>query len=1034
MDRQTITVDIAPEGYADHRLKVSQYDVGRPLGVYIKQGGTDLDCSGYTAQLYLYKPDRTNIEKLCTIAGNLITWDTAEQETIVAGICVAEIRIREGNRNVGTANFTIWVEESPADTSGSSHSESQSLIDMVDRAEDAAETAESSAAIAVHAKEDAEAAARQTVEAIESYDEMTAAATGLSAGSNPTAEIDRTGDNPVLRLGIPAGNAGYSPTVTITTITGGHRITITDATGDHSADVLDGVDGDDGYSPTVSITTITGGHRITITDKTGDHSVDVMDGEDGDDGYSPTVTVTEITGGHRVVITDQQGQHPFDVMDGEDSAVLSVNGKTGPVVLDGGDINVNNSAQTPVTVADELGNLNRALNDQRVSVDTLYEEKTGDVVIIETPAVIKGVKYILSPVVSETPEKTITGHEGSSFYFSDENSQNATEIDVKFPDSAGIVYGGIINTITKKLVVNTLCVDFSLLRWDIQTFSATNKVFYVTLPSAIPNIKLKWSDDSDYYCISENYDSVGYDKFAGSSKPTYTIAQRNDSGVKRLYVRTTLDATITPSGKAVFECDVPTEYYLEIDPESITPYNGVNKLWAINSDITVQYLRSIITDLSDNAKNISEIKDKVQNFLEPDALPYVDTIPSYYIEPEDTPVSFSGAYSYLDNKIAQIPKDGKSFFLINDVHWGGNQKHSTHLINYIRKRTGIKKVLFGGDVYGYASTKYEAAKLAGSYLYQSRRAFGTDYIPCVGDHDNNTAASGESQDIFLPYEQTRELFVGDLERDKNYHFYNPAEKLAEYVTPGTDDYNGAMDFFHTVYYYDDNINKIRVIALNCGTGSNSYGPMYNVFGASTSDVIRLQLDWLAETLMSTPNGFDVILLAHKGNFNVGAASIVNSIVSNFKRKNPSAYIHPNSSGLPNIDSWWPNEVTYHFGNAPDVGRVIALNGHDHSDMLLACGYIDGVSHNDINGGLTSLTSGDMIVQPKNVMQDANLNTCQIPIILTATDSLLAAEGNPMTPNTVNEQCFDVITLLDDRIVMTRIGAGDDRVIYISDGT
>ena len=141
MDRQTITVDIAPEGYADHRLKVSQYDIGRPLGVYIKQDGANLDCSGYTAQLYLYKPDRTNIEKLCTISGNLITWDTAEQETIVAGICVAEIRIREGSRNVGTANFTIWVEESPADTSGASHSESQSLIDMVDRAEDAAESA-----------------------------------------------------------------------------------------------------------------------------------------------------------------------------------------------------------------------------------------------------------------------------------------------------------------------------------------------------------------------------------------------------------------------------------------------------------------------------------------------------------------------------------------------------------------------------------------------------------------------------------------------------------------------------------------------------------------------------------------------------------------------------------------------------------------------------------------------------------------------------------------------------------------------------
>ena len=87
-------------------------------------------------------------------------------------------------------------------------------------------------------------------------------------------------------------------------------------------------DGDDGYSPTVAVSNITGGHRITVTDKNGDHTVDVMDGapgtpgspgSPGDDGYSPVVTITDIEGGHRVTITDET--HPtgqsFDVMDGQ---------------------------------------------------------------------------------------------------------------------------------------------------------------------------------------------------------------------------------------------------------------------------------------------------------------------------------------------------------------------------------------------------------------------------------------------------------------------------------------------------------------------------------------------------------------------------------------------------------------------------------------------------------------------------------------------------------------------------------------------
>lgn len=45
-----------------------------------------------------------------------------------------------------------------------------------------------------------------------------------------------------------------------------------------------GTDGQDGFSPTVTVTDITGGHRLTITDATGPHTFDVMDGQDGSGG------------------------------------------------------------------------------------------------------------------------------------------------------------------------------------------------------------------------------------------------------------------------------------------------------------------------------------------------------------------------------------------------------------------------------------------------------------------------------------------------------------------------------------------------------------------------------------------------------------------------------------------------------------------------------------------------------------------------------------------------------------------------------
>lgn len=63
---------------------------------------------------------------------------------------------------------------------------------------------------------------------------------------------------------------------------------------------INGQDGVDGLSPTVSVTNITGGHRVIITDADGPHQFDVMDGENGGgsgDGTSvvanPTLVGTE---------------------------------------------------------------------------------------------------------------------------------------------------------------------------------------------------------------------------------------------------------------------------------------------------------------------------------------------------------------------------------------------------------------------------------------------------------------------------------------------------------------------------------------------------------------------------------------------------------------------------------------------------------------------------------------------------------------------------------------------------------------------
>ena len=114
--------------------------------------------------------------------------------------------------------------------------------------------------------------------------------------------------------------------VTIASISGGHRVSITDATGTHEFDVLNGTNGTDGENGVTFTPVVSAEGVISWTNNGGlpnPESVNIKgapgrDGTDGTDGVSPAVSISEIAGGHEVTITD--AEHPdgqaFDVMDG----------------------------------------------------------------------------------------------------------------------------------------------------------------------------------------------------------------------------------------------------------------------------------------------------------------------------------------------------------------------------------------------------------------------------------------------------------------------------------------------------------------------------------------------------------------------------------------------------------------------------------------------------------------------------------------------------------------------------------------------
>lgn len=165
----------------------------------------------------------------------------------------------------------------------------------------------------------------------------------------------------------------------------------TGATGPAGADGEDGKDGEtgpqgpagkDGFSPTITVTNITGGHRVTITDANGTKSFDVLNGTGGSgegsgapgqDGFSPIVSVIKIEGGHRVSITDATGTSEFDVMDGKDGAA----GEGENVELDTTLTQSGKAADAKAT-GDALNELKKAIANKAALSGNVLTFKNGD--------------------------------------------------------------------------------------------------------------------------------------------------------------------------------------------------------------------------------------------------------------------------------------------------------------------------------------------------------------------------------------------------------------------------------------------------------------------------------------------------------------------------------------------------------------------------------------------------------------------------------------------------------------------------------
>lgn len=176
----------------------------------------------------------------------------------------------------------------------------------------------------------------------------------------------------------------------------------------------------------------------------------------------------------------------------------------------------------------------------------------------------------------------------------------------------------------------------------------------------------------------------------------------------------------------------------------------------------------------------------------------------------------SAIESARDN-ITECGIDGDSFFMLSDLHWENNSKHSGALIAKANDKLNAGKIICCGDVIN-GTAKVDAVDNMASAINSYKNI--TRFYCLLGNHDlNGIGTTAQDQ----------------LTRDEAYALIN---KESDFV----------MQYGEPCYYYFDNpTTKTRYICLDTGTNGN-LGTDQNA--------------WLTNVLSDTPENWHILIFAH----------------------------------------------------------------------------------------------------------------------------------------------------------------------------
>lgn len=425
---------------------------------------------------------------------------------------------------------------------------------------------------------------------------------------------------------------------------------------------------------------------------------------------------------------------------------------------------------------------------------------------------------------------------------------------------------------------------------------------------------------------------------------------------------------------------------------------------------------------------------------------------------------------HIDAQLETLP-EGRSFIAITDTHYssgGGNVGKSATLMDYVREKTGIKKVINLGDPHHSEKTYAEALEqLKRSMETKFFDFFGEDGMYAIGNHDSNLTASRNSRDedastydmdILLSDKDIYEATFAHIEEGgkKNGNVvYDEAlldiieesrSEITDFVlnnvTPeDAEAYNNlfgnvsytADEMYENLvcwakmhYAYYDHDSKICYIVLNTGALTVTdfailnrelwkfHPSQYEFLGKMFSEISEKYSDYdvvVAGHMLydkSTPNQ-----TYHKDLFSMLSAFEGGTSVS-FSASGNNAF----SGKLFGCENGEKSRImNYDFSGNKFEGEVFCITGHRHLDLDLVSQTKNGEYY--------------MSVPYDEVGDDLSDNAIQLILLNqdNASENNGASEPDAEKPvkGTITEQSFTIFTITDDNtLVATRIGANSGK--------